>query len=110
MGEGIPMGDSYQSIVDVEATADEAAELAERVLVLSVEAGVLPSVDSVSRNVMDMDRLEVWTGRKVFYWHRCVGGSADVLSPRRVRGQIAWASSVNAAAIRRAGGASSPSS
>jgi predicted ATPase len=42
--------------------------------------------------------------------HRCVGGSADVLSPRRVRGQIAWASSVNAAAIRRAGGASSPSS
>jgi hypothetical protein len=41
---------------------------------------------------------------------RCVVEPADVLNPRPVGGQIAWASSVNAAAIRRAGGASSPSS
>jgi hypothetical protein len=47
---------------------------------------------------------EVVSGR------RCVGGLADVLNPRRVRGQIAWASSLNAAATCRAGGASIPSS
>jgi broad specificity phosphatase PhoE len=41
---------------------------------------------------------------------RCVVGLADVLNPRRVRGQIAWASSVNAAATRVAGGASMASS
>jgi hypothetical protein len=31
---------------------------------------------------------------------RCVVGSGDVLNPRRVRGQMAWVSSVNAAAAR----------
>jgi hypothetical protein len=41
---------------------------------------------------------------------RCVVGLADVLNPRRVRGQIAWASSVNAAATRVAGGVSTASS
>jgi hypothetical protein len=41
---------------------------------------------------------------------RCVVGPAGVLNPGRVRGQIAWASSVNAAATRVAGGASTASS
>jgi hypothetical protein len=41
---------------------------------------------------------------------RCVVEPADVLNPRRVRGQIAWASSVNAAATRVVGGASTASS
>ena len=42
---------------------------------------------------------------------RCVIGSADVLNPVSGRGhQIAWASSVNAAATRRASGASTASS
>jgi hypothetical protein len=41
---------------------------------------------------------------------RCVMEPADVLNPRRVRGQIAWASSVNAAATRVVGGASRLSS
>jgi hypothetical protein len=43
-------------------------------------------------------------------WRRCVVEPADVLNPRRVRGQIAWASSVNAAATRVIGGASTASS
>jgi hypothetical protein len=37
-------------------------------------------------------------------------GSTDVLNPCRVGGQIAWASSVNAAANRVVGGASMASS
>jgi hypothetical protein len=37
-------------------------------------------------------------------------GSTDVVNPCRVRGQIAKASSVNAAATRVAGGASTASS
>jgi hypothetical protein len=37
-------------------------------------------------------------------------GSTDVLNPCRARGQIAWASSVNAAANRVVGGASMASS
>jgi transposase len=41
---------------------------------------------------------------------RCVVGSTDVLNPCRARGQIAWASSVNAAATRVVGGASMASS
>jgi hypothetical protein len=41
---------------------------------------------------------------------RCVVGSTDVLNPCRARGQIAWASSVNTAATRRMGGASTASS
>jgi transposase-like protein len=41
---------------------------------------------------------------------RCVVGPTDVLNPCRVRGQIAWASSVNAAATRVVGGASRLSS
>ncbi|MET7747673.1 hypothetical protein [Micromonospora sp. NPDC005367] len=40
----------------------------------------------------------------------CVVGSRDMLSPLRVRGQIAWARSVNAAAILFAGGTSTVSS
>jgi hypothetical protein len=40
----------------------------------------------------------------------CVVGSADVLHPCRVRCQIAWASSVNAAATRVVGGVSMASS
>jgi hypothetical protein len=40
----------------------------------------------------------------------CVVGSVGVLIRVLTRGQIAWASSVNAAATRRAGGASRPSS
>jgi hypothetical protein len=46
-----------------------------------------------------------WVSRR-----RCVVEPADVLNPRRVRGQIAWASSVNAAATRVVGGASRLSS
>jgi hypothetical protein len=77
------------------------------------------------------DTLFKRAGRKVFgmFWHddgaakgpkpvgfgncwgrRCVVEPADVLNPPRVGGQIAWASSMNAAATRRAGGTSSPSS
>jgi hypothetical protein len=41
---------------------------------------------------------------------RCVVEPADVLNPRPVGGQIAWASSVNAAATRVVGGASTASS
>ncbi len=41
---------------------------------------------------------------------RCVVGSADALNPCRVRGQIARASSVNAATTRQAGGTSTASS
>ncbi|PWR15341.1 hypothetical protein DKT69_11330 [Micromonospora sicca] len=45
-----------------------------------------------------------------FVRRRCIVGSADVSNRYRIRGQIAWASSVNAAATRVAGGASIPSS
>jgi hypothetical protein len=41
---------------------------------------------------------------------RCVAGSVDVLNPCRVSGQIARATSVNAAAMRLAGGTSTASS
>jgi hypothetical protein len=41
---------------------------------------------------------------------RCVVEPADVLNLRRVGGQIAWASSANAAATRVVGGASRLSS
>jgi hypothetical protein len=47
---------------------------------------------------------------ELFERRRCVVGSMDVLNPCRVGGQIAWASSVNAAATRVAGGASRLSS
>jgi hypothetical protein len=40
---------------------------------------------------------------------RCVVETADVLNPRPVGGQIAWASSVNAAAIRRTGASTASS-
>jgi hypothetical protein len=53
---------------------------------------------------------DVTIGPHALHWRRCVVEPADVLNPRRVRGQIAWASSVNAAATRVVGGASSPSS
>jgi MFS family permease len=41
---------------------------------------------------------------------RCIVEPADALNPRRVGGQIAWASSVNAAATRIIGGTSTASS
>jgi putative transposase len=54
-------------------------------------------------------RTPSWGYRRI-HGRRCVVGSVDVLNPCWVRGQIAWASSVNAAATRLAGGASIPSS
>jgi hypothetical protein len=41
---------------------------------------------------------------------RCVARSVGMLKQRRGRGQMAWASSVNAAVIRRVGGMSMASS
>jgi transposase len=46
-----------------------------------------------------------WTARHELWRHRCVVGSVDVLKPCWVRGQIAWASSANAAATRIVRGA-----
>jgi hypothetical protein len=51
-----------------------------------------------------------WTAQHQFGGRRCVVGSMDALNSCWVRGQIAWASSVNAAATRSMGGASTASS
>jgi glutamate carboxypeptidase len=57
-----------------------------------------------SRELIEQEAQWAGAGR------RCVVGSTDVLNPCRARGQIAWASSVNAAATRVVGGASMASS
>jgi SRSO17 transposase len=66
------------------------------------EAGVHPAVRFATKPALGLRMLA--RGR------RCVVGPTDVLNPCRVPGQIAWASSVNAAATRVVGGASRLSS
>ena len=52
--------------------------------------------------IPDLDRGQIaWVS-----WRRCVIGSVDALRPCRVGGQIAWTSSVNAAATCMVGGVS----
>ena len=61
------MGDRFQAIVDVEATAGEADALADRMLSWFLETGVLLSYEEVYRNESTLDGLEVATTRTVFY-------------------------------------------
>jgi uncharacterized membrane protein YedE/YeeE len=76
-------------------------------------AALLKLAPALVADILFIITAAVWLVLVVGYLsqgRRCVVEPADVLNPRPVGGQIAWASSVNAAAIRRAGGASSPSS
>jgi hypothetical protein len=66
-----------------------------------VEPGRAGGACLVGETVIGTKRLE---GR------RCVAGLADAVDRCRVRGQITWASWVNATATRSAGGASTASS
>ena len=55
----------------------------------------------------------LWRHHAIFTdspWRRCVAESVNALTRDLALGQTAWASSVNAAATRRAGGASTASS
>jgi hypothetical protein len=61
------VGDTFQAIVDVEATAEEADELADRVLDWLVEIGELDRVESAHRNEARVEGLEVVTRRTVFW-------------------------------------------
>jgi hypothetical protein len=57
----------FQTIVDVEATAEEADELADVVLAWLVETGFIPSLHGVTRNEVSTEGLVVLTRRHVFY-------------------------------------------
>jgi len=62
------VGANFQAIVDVEATAEEADELADATLAWLVGTGVVSAADQVSRNeVSTAQGLEILTGRNVFY-------------------------------------------
>jgi hypothetical protein len=61
------LGDYFQSIVDVEADAEEADELADAVLGWLLDTEVVPSTDCVSYNEVSNEGLVVVTRRHVFY-------------------------------------------
>ena len=61
------MGDYFQSIVDVEATEDEAEDLADTLLAWLVEVGELSSPDDATRNEIRTEGLVVFTRRRVYY-------------------------------------------
>jgi hypothetical protein len=61
------LGAHFQTIVDVEAGAGEADELADAVLDWLFETGIVPSPGCVSRNEVSTEGLVVVTRRHVFY-------------------------------------------
>jgi len=71
------LGSNFQTIADVEATAEEADELADALLAWLIETGVVPSAGCVSRNEVTTEGLEIVTGRNVFssltgdWWVTC---------------------------------------
>jgi hypothetical protein len=64
---GTALSSNFQTIVDVEAKAEEADELADAILAWLVETGVIPSLDCVSRNEVSTEGLVVITRRHVFF-------------------------------------------
>lgn len=60
------MGSSFQSIVDIEAAADEADALADRLLAWLVERGDV-KLDWVTRNQTGIEGLVIDTRRRVYF-------------------------------------------